>query len=62
MRYSVLVEESEEGFADPLPGCHCQGGDGGGGVGGHADATGEYLEVADELARSATGKRGVLQV
>jgi predicted RNase H-like HicB family nuclease len=45
-----------------LPGCHCQGETEAEALENIADATGEYLEVADELARSATGKRAVLEV
>ncbi len=62
MRYSVLLEASEEGFAASvpgLPGCHCQGETEAQALENIADATGEYLEVTDELARSATGKRVV---
>ncbi len=65
MRYSVLLEKSEEGFAVSaagLPGCHSQGATEAEALENVADATGEYLEVADELARSATGKRALVEV
>ena len=65
MRYSVLLEESEEGFAvsvPGLPGCHSQGQTEAEALENIADAIREYLEVADELARSATGKLAVVEV
>jgi predicted RNase H-like HicB family nuclease len=65
MRYSVLLEESEEGFAvsvPGLPGCHSQGETEAEALENIADAIREYLEVADELARSTTGKRAVVEV
>ena len=59
----MLLEESEEGFAlsvSGLPGCHFQGQMEA--LENIADAIREYLEVADELARSATGRLAVVEV
>lgn len=58
MRYRVLIEESDEGFAASvpgLPGCHSQGDTEVEALENIADAIREYLEVAEELARSGAG-------
>lgn len=59
MKYTVLIEESEEGFAASvpgLPGCHSQGGTEAEALANITDAIREYLEVVKELARSGTAK------
>lgn len=51
MRYRVILEESEEGFAvsvPSLPGCHSQGGTEREALENIADAIREYLEVVRE--------------
>jgi predicted RNase H-like HicB family nuclease len=62
MKYTVLVEESDEGFAvsvPGLPGCHSQGATQAEALANIADAIREYLEVVRDLAQSATGARQV---
>jgi predicted RNase H-like HicB family nuclease len=57
VRYKVIVEESEEGFAvsvPGLPGCHSQGATEEDALENIADAIREYLDMAAELARNAT--------
>jgi predicted RNase H-like HicB family nuclease len=54
MRYKVILEESEEGFAvsvPGVPGCHSQGATEQEALENIRDALHEYLEVVDELAR-----------
>ncbi len=54
MRYKVVVEESEEGFAvsvPGLPGCHSQGATEPEALESIGDAIREYLEVVAELSR-----------
>lgn len=54
MRYKVVLEESEEGFAvsvPGLPGCHSQGVTEQEALENIADAIHEYLEVVTELNR-----------
>lgn len=61
MRYTVLLEESDEGYAvsvPGLPGCHSQGESEAEALSNIADAIREYLEVARELA-TAPGARQV---
>ena len=56
MKYTVLVEESEEGCAisvPGLPGCHSQGSTEAEALANIADAIHEYLDVVHELAQSA---------
>jgi predicted RNase H-like HicB family nuclease len=65
MKYTVLIEESDEGFAvsvPGLPGCHSQGATEAEALENVADAIREYLEVARELAHSATGKAAEVEV
>ncbi len=53
MRYKVILEPSEEGFAvsvPGLPGCHSQGTTEQDALNNIRDALREYLEVVDELA------------
>jgi predicted RNase H-like HicB family nuclease len=56
MKYTVLIEESDEGFAvsvPGLPGCHSQGETEAEALANIADAIREYREVVQELAQSA---------
>lgn len=57
MRYKVLLEPSDEGFAvsvPGLPGCHSQGATEDEALTNIADAIREYLEVVGELTRGQT--------
>jgi predicted RNase H-like HicB family nuclease len=59
MKYTVLIEESDEGFAvsvPGLPGCHSQGSTEAEALANIADAIREDLEVVQELARSGSAK------
>jgi len=59
MKYSVLLEESDEGFAVSVPGllgCHSQGDTETEALANIADAIREYLDAAQELAQSRSGK------
>ena len=59
MRYKVVLEESEEGFAvsvPGLPGCHSQGATEQEALENIAIAIREYVEVAEELARGRSGR------
>lgn len=54
MRYKVILQPSEEGFAvsvPGLPGCHSQGVDEQDALNNITDALREYLEVVDDLSR-----------
>ena len=54
MKYKVVLEESEEGFAASvpgLPGCHSQGATEQEAMENIADAIREYLAVVAELSR-----------
>lgn len=65
MKYTVLIEPSEEGFAvsvPGLPGCHSQGNTAAAALANIADAIREYREVAAELARSHSGKAELVEV
>jgi predicted RNase H-like HicB family nuclease len=58
MKYMVLLEESDEGFAVSVPGlprCHSQGATREEALANIGDAIREYLEVVRELARSTPG-------
>ncbi len=55
MRYKVILEPSEEGFAVSvlgLPGCHSQGKTEPEALQNISEAIYEYLEVVNELAQS----------
>lgn len=65
MTYSVVIEESEEGFAvsvPGLPGCHSQGETEAEAIVNIREAIREYLDVAEALARSAGKKRLAIEV
>lgn len=65
MTYTVVLEESDEGFAvsaPGLPGCHSQGATEAEALANIADAIREWLEVAAELARSSRGKQVQIEV
>jgi predicted RNase H-like HicB family nuclease len=65
MKYTVLLEESDEGFAvsvPGLPGCHSQGATEAEALANIADAIREYLEVVQELTRSATARSAEVEV
>ncbi len=59
MRYTVRLEESEEGFAASvpgMPGCHSQGNTEAEALENIADAIREYREAVAELAVSANSR------
>jgi predicted RNase H-like HicB family nuclease len=56
MKYTVLLEKSDEGLAvsvPGLPGCHSQGATEAEALTNIADAIREYLDVVQELARTS---------
>ena len=62
MRYKVILEQSEEGFAalvPGLPGCHSQGATEQEDLENIADAIREYLAVVEEQIREAEDVRAV---
>lgn len=65
MKYTVLVEESDEGFAvsvPGLPGCHSQGETEAEVLANISDAIREYREVVEALATSAGARRVAVEV
>ncbi|MFN3920487.1 MAG: type II toxin-antitoxin system HicB family antitoxin [Methylohalobius sp.] len=55
MKYKVVLQESDEGFAVSvlgLPGCHSQGATESEALENIVDAIREYLEVIEELSRN----------
>jgi predicted RNase H-like HicB family nuclease len=65
MKYTVLVEESDEGFAvsvPGLPGCHSQGNTEAEALANIADAIREYLDVVRELAQSTGAKQAEVEL
>ncbi len=65
MRYRVILEESEEGFAvsvPGLPGCHSQGETEQEALANIAEAIREYLEVVEELGRGKTVREVAVEV
>ena len=65
MRYTVLIEQSDEGFAASvpgLPGCHSQGDTEAEAVENIKDAIREYLATVDELAEAAGTKHVAVEV
>ncbi|MBI1914001.1 MAG: type II toxin-antitoxin system HicB family antitoxin [Planctomycetes bacterium] len=64
-KYTVLIEESDEGFAvsvPGLPGCHSQGDTEAEALANIADAIREYLDVIQELAQSAEARQAEVEV
>jgi predicted RNase H-like HicB family nuclease len=54
MTYSLVLEQSEDGYSvsvPGLPGCHSQGSTEAEALGNIADAIGEYLAVVSDLSR-----------
>ena len=65
MRYTVVLEESEEGFAvsvPGLPGCLTQGATESEALENASIAIREWLEVVEELAISTGGRRTFVEV
>lgn len=65
MKYTVVIQESDEGFAASvpgLPGCHSQGETEAEAVANIRDAIREYLDVVKELATSAGSKQVAIEV
>ena len=59
MKYKVILEESEEGFAvsvPGLPGCHSQGDNESEALQNIAEAIQDYLAVVAELTKNKTVK------
>ena len=57
MKYKVILQQSEEGFAisvPGLPGCHSQGATEQEALGNIGAAIAEYLDVVAKLARDKT--------
>jgi len=57
MKYTVTIEQSDEGFAvsvPGLPGCHSQGDTEAEALENIADAIAEYLAVVNDLTRGKT--------
>jgi predicted RNase H-like HicB family nuclease len=65
VKYTVLIQESDEGFAASvpgLPGCHSQGETEAQTLANITDAIREYLNVIKELAASAGTKQVAVEV
>lgn len=65
MRYRIVLEESDEGFAASvpgLPGCHSQGASEQEALDNISDAIREYLEVIREQTRSANSREIEVEV
>jgi predicted RNase H-like HicB family nuclease len=65
MRYKVVLEQSDEGYAvsvPGLPGCHSQGATEPEALENISDAIREYLDVVDELARGGTVREVEVEV
>ena len=65
MIYTVVIDESDEGFAvsvPGLPGCHSQGETEADAVANIKDAIREYLDVVEELAQSGGKKQIAVEV
>lgn len=65
MKYSVILEESEEGFAvsvPGLPGCHSPGATEAEALANIKDAIREYLDVVQELAQSSGARQAEVEV
>jgi predicted RNase H-like HicB family nuclease len=65
VRYTVLIQESDEGFAVSvlgLPGCHSQGATEAEALANITDAIREYRDVVEELATSAGMRQVAVEV
>jgi len=65
MTYTVVVEESDEGFAvsvPGLPGCHSQGATEDEAIENITEAIREYLAVVEVLAEGQGAKRVAVEV
>jgi predicted RNase H-like HicB family nuclease len=65
VRYTVLIQESDEGFAVSvlgLPGCHSQGATEAEALANITDAIREYRDVVEELAASAGMRQVAVEV
>jgi predicted RNase H-like HicB family nuclease len=65
VKYIVLIEESDEGFAvsaPGLPGCHLQGETGVEALANITDAIREYRDVVEELAVSAGARQVAVEI
>ncbi len=65
MTYTVLIHESDEGFAASvpgLPGCHSQGETEAEALANIRDAIREYLDVVKELAATAGARQVAVEV
>ena len=65
MKYTVLLEPSDDGIAvsvPGLPGCHSQGETEAETLANIKEAIREYLDVVDELAQSAQAIRAEVEV
>jgi predicted RNase H-like HicB family nuclease len=65
MRYTVILEQSEEGFSvsvPGLPGCHSQGSTRDEALANIADAIRDYLDAVQELAQTANAERAEVEV
>jgi len=65
MKYTVILQESEEGFAVSavgLSGCHSQGATEAEALENIVDAIREYLEAAKEIAQSSEGRVAEVEV
>ena len=65
MKYTVVIEESDEGFAvsvPGLPGCHSQGDTEAEALANIIDAIREYLAVVQELATASGAKHVAVEV
>jgi predicted RNase H-like HicB family nuclease len=65
MKYTILIEESDEGFAvsvPGLPGCHSQGATEVEALANITDAIREYVDVIQELAKAAGARLAEVEV
>jgi len=65
VKYTVVIDESEEGFAvsvPGLPGCHSQGETEAEAVANIKEAIREYLDVVAELAQAGGKKQLAVEV
>lgn len=65
MKYTVLIEELDEGFAvsvPGLPGCHSQGETEAEALANIAEAIREYVQVVEDLALSAGARQAAVEV